>query len=161
MNIELLAAVYGILQLSLDEAELLDKRRRPLKKKNISPHSQDVIDLYKWLSEVLRDVNNSQLSRYATLFNQRATKLHDDYTLNMTLLGVHLFNNYLDDLPKHLQLKLGPKAERIARHFQSYTTQEVYKDSRIAANNLYRIHTGKAELTKAVRDANTNRWRRR
>ena len=78
----------------------------------------------------------------------------------MTLLGVHLLNNYLDDLPKHLQLKLGPKAERIARHFQGYTTKEVYKDSRIAANNLYRVHTGKAELTKEVRDANTNRWRR-
>jgi len=160
MNMKLLSAVYGILQLALDDAELLDRRSKPIKKKGISIHSQDVIAIYKWLAEKIVNVSGYQLEQNAADFNKHAEKLHDDYLLNMTLMGIYLLDNYMDDMPKASQLVIKPKIERVGHHFSYHVERDVFRDSRIAANNLYRVYTGKAELTKEVREANANKWRR-
>ena len=155
MNKKLLSAVYGILQVALDDAELLDSHGRPDKRKikHASIHSKDVIELYEWLSDKIQDVNSYQLEQNAGEFNKLATKLHDDYLLNMTLLGIFLLQNYVWDMDKFSQGVIQPKLDRVQKHFTYHVERDIYRDSRIAANNLYRLYTGKLELTKDVRNA--------
>ena len=159
MNKKLLSAVYGILQVALDDAKLLDKYGRPDKKaiKQASIHSKDVIELYKWLSDKIQDVQPHTLEQNALEFNKHAEKLHDDYLLNMTLLGIFLLQNYIWDMDKFSQGVSQPKLDRIQKHFTYHVEKSVYKDSRIAANNLYRLYTNKLELTKEVREAKFKR----
>ena len=159
MREKILAAVYGIYQLNLKEHDLLDKYGAPKKKKDISIHVNDIINVYKWLSEELKSVSEYQLNKYADNFNKLAQKLHDEYLLNMTLLGTYLLLQYIDEYgTKPEQIMVGSKLNRIANHFTFYIERSVYRESRIAADNLFRLYTDRPELTMKIRSKNAERW---
>ena len=160
MRNQLLSSVYGIFQYNLEEHDMLDRYGAPKKRKDISIHTKDIIDVYKWLSEQLKDVSEYQLNENTKVFNKHAKQLHDDYLLNMTLLGAYLLLNYINEYgSKPEQIMIASKLERITSHFSYHVERDVYKESRIAADNLLRKFAGKPELTIEVRSKNAKRWK--
>ena len=161
MRDEILSIVYGILQIELKDKDLLETNGKP-KKKNIGLHTTDVLNVYNWLSEEIKDVYEKRLNEYADRFNILAKKLQDDYLLNMTLMGLWILYLYIEEYgTKPQKILLQSKIDRAAKHFSEKISKDVFKDSLVAGDNLFRLYTGKPELTKEIREARVNAWRRK
>lgn len=154
------AAVYGILQLELRERKMVADDGRPLKLKGMSQHDEDIMKIYTHFAELVREQSKQELNDRAKVFNSAAAKLHDDYNVNMMLLGLFIIDDWLVEQPKHIQLYLTPKIKRLSKYARSGLNMDIVKDSRIAASNIYRRMNGKAELTKEVRQARLNSWKK-
>jgi hypothetical protein len=161
MRDEILSIVYGILQIELKDRELLETSGKP-KTKNIDLHTADVLNVYKWLSGEIKDVYEKKLNEYADRFNVLARKLQDDYLLNMTLMGLWILYLYVEEYgTKSQKILLQSKIDRAAKHFSENMSKDTFKDSLVAGDNLFRLYTGKPELTKEIREARVNAWRRK
>jgi len=161
MNKEVVVAIYGIFQIYLKEKNMLDKTYGPKRRRNQGQDIVDIFSIYDLLSNILVDVSVSDINKLSESFNKHAKELHDEYQVNMLLLGVFLFESYIEEQPKHFQLIYIPKVVRLSKYAQEHISKEIIKDSKIAAENIYRKYIGKAEVIKKIRELNAKRWRRR
>jgi len=161
MNKEVVVAIYGIFQIYLKEKDMLDKTGAPKKRKKQGQDIIDIFSIYDFLSNILVNVSVSDINNLSESFNKHAKQLHDEYQVNMLLLGIFLFESYIEEQPRHHQLIYIPKIVRLSKYAQEHISKEVIRDSKIAADNIYRKYIGKAEVTKEIRELNEKEWRKR
>jgi hypothetical protein len=169
-KISYMIAIYGLMQKVLKTHKLLDSKGKPLKIKNIEMHEQDAIALYDWLAQSLRKISEDKLNTQAQVFNAVAKSLSNEYWLNLYLLALFmtesLLENDMSTLDKNM---LMPKVERMIKHVRKGIIdangekpeegRQTIIDSKICSSNIHRKFSGKAELTKEVREKNRNKWK--
>ena len=100
----------------------------------------------------------------AKVFNNHVRSLEDAFYLNQFLMTLFMLDQYLNTADKPTQIKIGPKVRRLITTMRQGVLDNnedgtsVIRDSSIAGSNLFRLYNEQAELTKAVREANKNKW---
>ena len=170
-RIAYMVAIYGALQKVLKGQDLVDDNGKPLRVKNkhMTELKQDSLKLYEWFADALKDVSEYKLNKEVNVFNDIAKSLHDNYWLNMYLLALFMaelfFEEHASPFDKN---KMMPKINRMIKgvslgisdvNDDTIKGQQIIKDSKVAASNIYRKFTDQAELTKEVRNARLNQWK--
>ena len=157
---DLYATIYGILQLELRERKLVDYNGNIVKSRGRDINDEDTLKIYEFFANKVKDQSRSELNERVKVFNEKSSKLHDDYLVNMLLLDLFLVDEWLVEQPRDINLYITPKIKRLSKYAQSTLSRDVIKDSKIAASNIYRMMDSRPELTKEVREARLNRWRK-
>ena len=152
--------LYGIFQIELKARNLLKEDGTLIRSSKQSETIKDTYAIYSYFREKVKDFSKKYINASVTQFNDISKTLHDDYLLNMGLLGVFIAELYLEDasyIDKQIYL---PKVRRLSQYAQGTVKLDIRKDSKIAADNVYRKFTGKLEVTKEIRTLRSNRWKR-
>ena len=164
-RLEYLVGVYGFLQLSMIDVELLDKNGYLVKKK-LLPTEQDAIYIYGWLEDRFKELRKSEVASMARETDKKVRKLISDHTVvNNFLLSIMLLREYLDnEAPKNEQILLGGKVNRLVDLVDGAISDDEFnadikRTTARTANNIYRQAMGMAQLSDEVRDAH-NKFRR-
>ena len=158
MRIEYLVAVYGYLQLSMQDVGLLNSDGSPINRRRRRHSEEDALSLYKWVAEQLKGVGIGKVRRLAGVSNDKVRKLiNDEQTVNNFLLGVLLLRCYVDDSAKYEQILLSPKINRLISVLDEAVTDEavdasIRRTTSRVADNLYRMSVGKCQIGDDCRD---------
>jgi len=157
-NIDMNVIFYAILQKSMEDAGMLNPDASPKKPKNFE--DEDLVKMYEHFSKCVVMYDTHELIAQTKRFNERAQKLHDDYLLNMLLMGLFMMDTWLhNDATTYEKNILLPKVTRSIKRARKTAHDEVIMDSVIAASNMYRVLNGQPELTKEVREARRKAWK--
>ena len=170
MNEDVLIAIYGIVQKTLRQDEMLGSYGQPLKKRLVSEEDYDTVAIYKWLSQYLRGVSEHRLNERAKVFNDYVRKLTPEYWLNNFLLAIFMLEYELTEYGTTPQkIVLSPKIDRLVKVMRKGIMEvaqkdgddgiAIVKDSKIAASNICRMMRGLPELTKQMREYRLNKWK--
>ena len=155
---------YAIFQKTLDEINLLNEDGSPKKAKN--EDDRDIIFLYEYFSSKVVKYSQEYMSKKAKEFNSKANKLHDDYLLNMTLMGLFMVDKWLIDQDRFTQNLIQPKVNRSIKRAHKIIKEKnsegskIITDSSYAASNMVRLYNNKPELTKDIRKARVDMWKK-
>ena len=162
-----LVAIYGVLQLELKREGVLNPLAIPIKAKY--PQSNlDALALYKWLAEILREVQEPEINKRKNAFNNIVKGLKKEYLLNMSLLAIFMIERLLTDFSSKPQMLVYmPKVNRLIEHLRAGILQDnptegtrIIRDSKIGSSNIMNIFDGGVEVTMAMRKWKLDKWRK-
>jgi len=151
--------LYGIFQIELKSRKLLKEDGTLIRSSKQDVIVKDTYAIYSYFREKVQNFSSKYINASVMQFNEISKQLHDDYLLNMALLGVFMVELYLEDasyIDKQIYL---PKVRRLSQYAQGTVKLDIRKDSKIAADNVYRKFTGKLEVTKEIRTLRSKRWK--
>jgi hypothetical protein len=153
----LIVAIYAGFQENLRAVGLVDDRGYPENTKTLV--DKDSLAVYKYFAEKLPSVKGDFIE-LGEKYNLAVRKLHDEYTLNNYALVVKLSEEFVLEYGTHVDsVVVLPKINRILRFMKTQVSRDVLIESTQAAGNMYRLMTGRPELTKKVRNANKDKWK--
>ncbi len=159
-----MVAVYGYLQLSLIDVELLTPNGVPVKKKRPVQTEQDAIALYHWVSDQLSGVNTRELRSLAGKTDIKVSKLLNDHqVVNNFLLSIMLLREYIDEHGDSIQkILIGNKINRIIDLLDDAVTDEAFdpeikRTTGRTARNIYRQFTDRPQRSDDVLQAHFKR----
>lgn len=165
MNIDVLVAIYGIIQADLRDG-YLDAYGATQKGKNDSELTSDVKAVYEILRVNLKFLNQEEISKAGEKFNTIITAMAPEYSMNMFLLAILMLEGELSINGSNPQkIILMPKVKRIIKNLEQGITKQqddgfdIIRDSRIGASNVLRRFRGLPEKTKAMREWRLNQFR--
>ena len=162
MNLEAFyVGVWGRLLLQLEKSGYLNRdltaRKFRLddetgKKEKLSLTEQDVLAIYMYIREKIKDVPQHKIDEYAILNNDYVQALiNDEQQVSNTVLACAMYQSYLYDIAGiEERNKMQRKVESVIGGFGN---KESAKYSARCGDNLYRQFVGKAQLSDEVRDA--------
>lgn len=164
LKYEILLSIYGRMQEEMVAIGLVDnKTGRVLKVKKKNINEEDGVKIYEHIFSQINHLSVEQVGEYAQKTNDILNILLNDKEapINNYLLAMILYRNYLEEFANGYEKTLMEgKVRRSIELFESFTTQE-YKDIRKntarAADNIYRVFTGRLQLSDEVRDARFKR----
>jgi len=164
-ELEFLVGIYGRSQLEMIAIDLLNKDGSPKPTKHMNQHEQDAIKIYDHLSFKLKGVGAEKLNDLAAFTNEISKKLiNDDTLINNYLLSMMLYRLYLQEIaPKYECLMMLPKVQRQVSVFEELEGEEFLRTRRVTsrvADNMWRIFTGKAQLSDELRDIRAEKFKR-
>lgn len=164
MKQDIAIVCYAIAQKALEKMEMLNEDGSPKRAKE--SFDKDLVFVYDHLSRATIGVSQEDMRKKMRFFNEKAEKLHDDYKLNMSLFGFFMMDIYFNECgSKFDQGLLLPKVRRLISSARASIKEhnenpdDIIMDSSIAASNMYRLYTGKPELTKEMREKRRAMWR--
>lgn len=155
--------LYGRMQLEMIANDLLTKDGVPIKKKNMSSNEDDAIRIYDHLSYDLKGLGVSVLNERAERTNEVVRKLlNENAVINNYLLSMMLYRLYLqEETTKFERLMVLPKVERqikIYEGLEGLNFKEIRKTTSRVADNIWRVFTGKAQLSDEIRDLRAKKF---
>jgi len=151
-----LVGIYGYLQLSMLDVGLLTEQGQVIKAKH-NMSEQDALYIYKWVGEHLLDVDKDKLRRLAQETDKKVSKLLNDHKeVNNFLLAILLLREYLDNHGSKVeQLMILPKVNRLVDVVDGAVSDEAFnpmikRTTARTANNIYRQHVGRPQLSDEV-----------
>lgn len=157
--------IYGRMQLEMVAIDLVKKNGVPKPTKNMSAVEKDGIAVYNHLSYKVKGLDSKMLFELAQHTNNIANSLLNEETLiNNYLLSAMLFRLYLqEEAPKSEQIMILPKVNRIIQMYEELDGEEyikIRKTTSRVADNMFRVFTGKAQLSDEIRDLRANKFKR-
>lgn len=161
--LEFNVGIYGRMQLEMRELDLVDENGVPRPTKHMSAREQDAVAVYNHLSYKVRGIDSKKLHELAQRTNDIAKSLVNEETLiNNYLLAMMLMRSYLQDLaPKSEQIMVFPKINRMIDMYENLEGEEyakIRKTTFRVADNMWRVFTGKAQLSDEIRDLRAKKF---
>ena len=164
--LKLYVGLYGFVQIEMREVGLLNEDASPKPTKHMNDIEKDGVAIYDHLCWKVKGLSVERLHEIAEFTNDIVRSLiNEEQIINNYLLAMMLFRCYLDDeAPKYEQIKMLPKVNRSIRHYEQLEGEQYKKIARTThrcADNMWRVFTGKAQLSDAVRDAKASKYLRK
>ena len=166
-NIEiLLVAVYGNFQKHFHKIGLVDDTGTPIPKKKMNLDETRRVSLYDFVSYKLHSLSRIQLQSRADEFNDLVGKLiNEEQLVDNYLMAIMLLRNYLDELAIPIERNAHiNKINDVIKLFESMENteendfREIKKITARVTDNIWRILTGKAQLSDEIRDLRARRF---
>ena len=163
-----LVSAYSLAQQALKNEGLVDEFGIVKKKKRLDLDEEQSIFIYKWLTEKLRHLPETEFQEIMQEYRDVVLSLTDDYTINELYTSLALVDTWLiEHGTKRDNILISNKIRMLMETIRKVLTEKkgeeyikkVSRDSTLVASNIYRIMNGEPELTKAEREARINRWK--
>lgn len=157
--------IYGRMQLEMMAIDLVEKNGVPKPTKNMSAIEKDGIAVYNHLSYIVKGLSSKKLFELAQFTNDIAKSLINEETLiNNYLLSAMLYRLYLqEEASKPEQIMVLPKVNRIIKMYEELDGEEyatIRKTTSRVADNMFRVFTGKLQVSDEIRDLRANKFKR-
>ena len=162
-ELEFIVGIYGRSQIEMIAIDLLNDDGSPKPTKNMSADEKDAIAIYNHLSYKIKGIGSKKLNELGEYSNEVAKKLiNEDTLVNNYLLAMMLYRTYLQDIVGRFERdKILPKVNRQVKVFEGLEGSEFAKTRKTTArvaDNIWRVFTGKAQLSDEVRDLRANKF---
>lgn len=157
--------LYGRMQLEMINIGLLTADGAPKSTKHMNENEEDAIKIYDHLSFDLKGVDAAVLNERASRTNEIAASLiNEDTMINNYLLSMMLYRVYLQEIAtKFERLMVLPKIERQIKIYEKLDDDEykkIRKTTGRVADNIWRVFTGKLQVSDEIRDLRANKFKR-
>ena len=167
-RLDYLVGIFGFLQLSMKDVNLLDdKGRGPKKRNKLKMSEQDALKIYDWVGEQLHSFETYELRPRAQRMDRAVKKLNNGHkTVNNFLLALMLLRSYMDsEAPLMESILMSGKINRLIDVVDGAVSDEEFnveikKTTWRTADNLYRQYAELPMLSDEVRDAKYKRIKR-
>lgn len=165
-EVEFIVGIYGRMQLEMLNIGLLhEEDASPKSMKYMDEHERDAIKIYDYLAQKVRHISAQRLNEISQYTNDIAKKLvNEDTTVNNYLLSLMLFRLYLQEVSSKYEFNIMmPKVERQLIVFEKLageTYGQTRKVTSRVADNMWRVFTGKAQLSDEIRDLRVQKFKR-
>lgn len=157
--------IYGRMQIEMMAIDLVDDGGVPRPTKNMSATEKDGIAVYNHISYIVRGLSSKKLFELAQHTNEITKALiNEEQLINNYLLSAMLYRLYLqEEASKAEQIMVLPKINRIIKMYEELDGDEyakIRKTTSRVADNMFRVFTGKAQLSDEIRDLRANKFKR-
>lgn len=160
----LFVGIFGFFQLEMKEVNLVDDKGVPIKDRKRPLEEQETIDLYNDISYRLRGVHQGEITRLAGKVNEMVTGqlVNNKGLINNYLLALMMYREWLDEFGNRAeQIRFLGKVNRqikIYEELEDERCKDIRKETYRVSNNIYRILTGRPQLTDEIRNLRARRF---